>query len=104
MYRRLLSMIAIVLIAGCSSAPPQEEDESLDRLGTIAIISLIGNEISLQHVGSSDNPRARSIVTSWHQDGFAVRAASDYLTSRGHKVAPLRYKTAPLLKTYTNSQ
>lgn len=104
MYRILLSFTAAALIAGCSSAPPQQENDSLDHLGTIAIISLIGNEISLQHVGSSDNPRARSIVTSWRQDDFAARAANSYLTSKGHKVAPLRYKTAPLLKTYTNSQ
>lgn len=103
MIRRTIALtIALAVWSSCNAAPAKLTPEKLRSLGTIAVISLMGDEFLLHHVGTTifQNRYNRAEVSGWEIDKYATEVATEFLESKGHTIKEVQYDIETLFKTY----
>lgn len=102
--RRILQSLAVavavaVAVAGCATT--QVAPEKAAAIKTIGLVSALGDEVRLQHVGltvfSND---LHSTKLDWQLDRHVLDRLAQHIGTR-YQVRPVSYDKAPLLKAST---
>lgn len=98
----IVSIITLAVWSSCNAAPRKLTQEDLRSLGTVTVISLMGDEFLLHHVGTTifQNRYNKAEVSQWEIDRHTTDVATEFLELKGHVVKEVQYDAERLFKTY----
>lgn len=107
MYRALiLCCSALFWLAGCATAPSTLPAEKLASIRDVGVISLLGDDIHLTHIGLTvfGNTQTSHAVNDWEIDKHAMEVLQASLQKTGtYQAREITFDRAALMQVYTDS-
>ena len=109
MKKLFVLAFVFICVSSCAYTPPlyptTMSDEERHTLGRIGVISLLGDEFTLQHVAGPllKNRNNKSDVKDWNIDAYVIDTATRFLQKKGYEVVKVNYDAVQLFDVYTRA-